>query len=143
MPTMLACSPWEKSWHQIELTLEVLESHIGKNTTADTSVGGCLIRSTFINSMEQPEIASTVAWVSVILLVFLSFRGTLSGHGFGLMALPIYDKLLLMKFIVVFSVVAGTMLLGHEVPNLIIVLLAWITLNQMAFMWWNRITRGM
>ena len=21
MPTMLACSPWEKSWYQIELTL--------------------------------------------------------------------------------------------------------------------------
>ena len=24
MPTMLACSPWEKSWYQIELTLSTL-----------------------------------------------------------------------------------------------------------------------
>ena len=25
MPTMLACSPWEKSWYQIELTLVQLD----------------------------------------------------------------------------------------------------------------------
>lgn len=88
-----------------------------------------------LGSANQFEIAYWAAWAAVVMYLI----ARLFGRGFGLMLLPINYKVLLVKFIATLTVMAIFVLHGHTIPVALWGLMVWITFNQVALIWWDRI----